>query len=87
MSITSLWSAFPTGTKSERSCLSGGIEVGLHYPISLHLQKAYQHLGYRPGDFPESEAAAESILSLPMFPHITEEQVDHVCRTLTAALT
>jgi len=63
-----------------------GIEVGLHYPISLHLQKAYQHLGYGQGDFPESEAAAESILSLPMFPHLTEEQVDHVCRTLTAAL-
>lgn len=63
-----------------------GIEVGLHYPTSLHLQKAYQYLGYRPGDFPESEAAAESILSLPMFPHITEEQVDHVCRTLTAVL-
>ena len=63
-----------------------GIEVGLHYPSSLHLQKAYQHLGYEPGAFPESEAAAESILSLPMFPHITEEQVDHVCRTLRAVL-
>ncbi len=58
------------------------IEVGLHYPISLHLQKAYQDIGYRPGDFPESEAAAESVASLPIFPHITEEQVDHVCRTL-----
>ncbi|MDA2934893.1 DegT/DnrJ/EryC1/StrS family aminotransferase, partial [Acidobacteria bacterium AH-259-D05] len=56
-----------------------GIETGLHYPISLHLQKAYRHLGYEPGDFPEAEAAAESILSLPMFPHITEEQVDYVC--------
>ena len=63
-----------------------GIGVGLHYPISLHLQKAYQHLGYRPGDLPASEAVAESILSLPMFPHLTEEQVDYVCRTLTAAL-
>ena len=62
------------------------IGVGLHYPISLHLQKAYQHLGYKPGDLPASEAVAESILSLPMFPHLTEEQVDYVCRALVAAL-
>ena len=63
-----------------------GIGVGLHYPISLHLQKAYQHLGYQPGDLPASEAVAESILSLPMFPHLTEEQVEYVCRALIAAL-
>jgi len=63
-----------------------GIGVGLHYPISLHLQKAYQHLGYKRGDLPASEAVAKSILSLPMFPHLLEEQVDYVCRTLTAAL-
>ena len=63
-----------------------GVGVGLHYPISLHLQKAYQHLGYKPGDLPASEEAAESILSLPMFPHLKEEQVDYVCRTLSAAL-
>lgn len=63
-----------------------GIEVGLHYPISLHLQEAYRYLSYGPGDFPEAEAAAESILSLPMYPHITEEQVDYVCRTLLSVL-
>jgi dTDP-4-amino-4,6-dideoxygalactose transaminase len=63
-----------------------GIGVGLHYPIPLHLQVAYRDLGWKPGDFPESEAAADSILSLPMFPHITEEQVDFVCRALKDAL-
>lgn len=63
-----------------------GIGVGMHYPIPLHLQKACQHLGYKPGDLPASEEVAESILSLPMFPHLTEEQVDYVCRSLTAAL-
>jgi dTDP-4-amino-4,6-dideoxygalactose transaminase len=61
---------------------SRGIGAGLHYPIVLHLQTAYQGLGWRPGDFPESEAAAASILSLPMFPHITEDQVDYVCHSL-----
>jgi len=76
----------PNRYKVREELAERGIEVGLHYPISLHLQKAYQHLGYGKGDFPKSEAAAESILSLPMFPHLTEEQVDHVCRTLTAAL-
>jgi dTDP-4-amino-4,6-dideoxygalactose transaminase len=63
-----------------------GIGVGLHYPIPLHLQVAYRDFGWKPGDFPESEAAADSILSLPMFPHITEEQVDFVCGALKEAL-
>ena len=67
--------------------LSGrGIQTGLHYPISLHLQEGYRYLGYQEGDFPEAEAAAESILSLPMFPHLTEEQVDYVCTELLSIL-
>lgn len=70
-----------------RSALSErGIGVGLHYPIPLHLQAAYENLGWTEGDFPESEAAAKSVLSLPMFPHITEEQVDFVCHALREAL-
>jgi dTDP-4-amino-4,6-dideoxygalactose transaminase len=63
-----------------------GIGVGLHYPIPLHLQVAYRGLGWSTGDLPESEAAAESVLSLPMFPHLTEEQVDLVCKALREAL-
>ena len=63
-----------------------GIGVGLHYPVPLHLQAAYQHMGLQAGAFPEAERTATSILSLPMFPHITEAQVDRVCQVLTAAL-
>lgn len=48
------------------------IGTGIHYPIPLHLQKAYNNLGHRPGDFPVCEKAAERILSLPMFPAISE---------------
>jgi dTDP-4-amino-4,6-dideoxygalactose transaminase len=59
-----------------------GIGAGLHYPIPLHLQEAYSEMGGKQGDFPETEAAATTILSLPMFPHITEEQVDYVCQVL-----
>jgi dTDP-4-amino-4,6-dideoxygalactose transaminase len=65
---------------------SRGIQTGLHYPISLHLQEGYRYLGYQEGDFPEAEAAAESILSLPMFPHMTEAQVDCVCTELLSVL-
>jgi len=50
------------------------IATGLHYPIPLHLQKAYKHLGYKEGDFPISEKIAQEILSLPMYPNLTTDQ-------------
>jgi dTDP-4-amino-4,6-dideoxygalactose transaminase len=53
---------------------STGIGTGIHYPIPLHLQKAYRSLGYGPGDFPVCEKIAEQIVSLPMFPQMTDEQ-------------
>ena len=59
-----------------------GIGVLIHYPIPLHLQKAYEDMGHKKGDFPVAESVADSILSLPMFPHITEEQVKYVCESL-----
>src|SRR3984885_10006869 len=52
-----------------------GIASGIHYPIPLHLQKAYQHLNYKNGDFPVTEKVAAEIVSLPMFPQLREEQV------------
>ena len=51
-----------------------GIGTGIHYPIPLHLQKAYQHLGYKQGDFPVTEKVAGEIVSLPMFPQLTSDQ-------------
>ncbi|MBC8484634.1 MAG: DegT/DnrJ/EryC1/StrS family aminotransferase [Bacteroidetes bacterium] len=55
-----------------------GIETGLHYPIPIHLQNAYKHLGYKRGDFPRIESEAERILSLPMYPELTETQIRYV---------
>ena len=51
-----------------------GTGTGIHYPIPLHLQNAYQSLGYKRGDFPVCERVAETILSLPMYPQLTHEQ-------------
>ena len=53
---------------------NAGIGTGIHYPIPLHLQKAYVSLGYAKGSFPVCEAAAAQIVSLPMFPQLTKEQ-------------
>jgi len=60
-----------------------GIATGIHYPIPLHLQKAYTHLGYRPGDFPVSERAAQRVLSLPMFPAISVSDQVRTAQALT----
>ena len=54
------------------------IGAAIHYPIPLHLQKAYEHLGYREGDFPISEGAAKQILSLPMYPQLRADQQERV---------
>ncbi len=55
-----------------------GIEVGVHYPVPLHMQPALTHLGYPRGAFPHTEQAARTILSLPMYPELTLEQVSRV---------
>ncbi len=52
-----------------------GISCGIHYPVPVHLQGAYKQLGYSQGDFPTAESAADTVLSLPMFPELTREQV------------
>jgi len=57
---------------------SKGIGTGLHYPIPLHLQRAYEYLGYKEGDFPVAEECAKQILSLPMFPELTQEEIEKV---------
>ena len=55
-----------------------GIGAALHYPVPIHLQEAYSGRGYRPGSFPVTEAAAARVLSLPMYPELTLEQLERV---------
>lgn len=59
-----------------------GIGTGLHYPLPLHLQEAYRRLNYKKNDFPVAEAAAERILSLPMFPSLKKEQQERVATSI-----
>ena len=62
-----------------------GVETGLHYPVPLHLQEAFRYLEQGPGSFPVTEQVAERLLSLPMFPHLTPDQIDYVCDELIKA--
>ncbi|MBN9168513.1 MAG: DegT/DnrJ/EryC1/StrS family aminotransferase, partial [Microbacterium sp.] len=64
---------------------AAGVGAAIHYPTPLHLTDAYAGLGYRRGQFPVAERAAERILSLPMFPHLTPVQQERVASVLTAA--
>ncbi len=59
-----------------------GVQNGLHYPLPLQMQKAYAHLGYKPEDFPVAKKYAEEILSIPMYPEMTEEMINYVCSTI-----
>jgi dTDP-4-amino-4,6-dideoxygalactose transaminase len=63
--------------------LDQGIHTGIHYPIPIHLQEAYRYLGVPKGSFPRTERAAETILSLPMFPELTDAQIDRVVTALS----
>ncbi|RJX18273.1 MAG: DegT/DnrJ/EryC1/StrS family aminotransferase [Desulforudis sp.] len=55
-----------------------GISCGIHYPVPIHLQEAYRHMGHKAGDFPVAEKLAATTLSLPMFPELSEEQIRYV---------
>jgi len=62
-----------------------GVQTGIHYPIPVHLQKAYADSAYGPGDFPHAERAAAEVLSLPMYPELTERQVRQVSESVLNA--
>jgi dTDP-4-amino-4,6-dideoxygalactose transaminase len=72
--------AVRTGERAElqRTLQANGIASGIHYPIPVHLQQGYRHLGYAVGQFPHSEQAANEVLSLPMFPELTNSQIEMV---------
>ena len=66
----------------QEALLAQGIQTGIHYPTPVHLLPAFADLGYKAGQFPHSEAAANEVLSLPMFPELTAAQCEEVARAV-----
>jgi dTDP-4-amino-4,6-dideoxygalactose transaminase len=66
--------------------LANEIECGIHYPVPLHVQPACRGLGYRAGDFPESERLADAVLSLPMHPHLKQAELQRIANVVIQAL-
>jgi dTDP-4-amino-4,6-dideoxygalactose transaminase len=64
-----------------------GVQTAVHYPVPVHLQKAYAHLGYKPGSLPHTEKACTEVLSMPLFPEMAREQVIYAADTLIETLT
>jgi dTDP-4-amino-4,6-dideoxygalactose transaminase len=62
-----------------------GIQTGIHYPVPVHLQPAYADLGYGPGAFPQAEAAAKQVLSLPLYPELSRQAVVQVAEAVKEA--
>ncbi len=65
---------------------AAGVGAGIHYPLPLHLQECYKDLGHKLGDFPVTERLAHEILSLPIYPEMSDEQIEFVVRTLQESL-
>ncbi|MEZ5234963.1 MAG: DegT/DnrJ/EryC1/StrS family aminotransferase [Acidimicrobiales bacterium] len=87
---TAVWHLFVVRVAERDNVLAqlhdAKIGAGIHYPVPVHLTAAFAHLGHGPGDFPVAEAAAASMISLPLHAHLSDAQQDRVVATLTAAL-
>ena len=72
----------PERDRVRRILDEAGIQTGIHYPLPVHLQKAYRYLGYRPGDLPVTETLCQRCLSLPIYPELSKEKLSRVASVL-----
>jgi dTDP-4-amino-4,6-dideoxygalactose transaminase len=75
----------PERDRIRQQLAAAGVQTGVHYPVPVHLQPAYRDLGYDRGDFPVCELAATEVLSLPLYPELSEAQVGEVAQALRVA--
>jgi dTDP-4-amino-4,6-dideoxygalactose transaminase len=71
----------------QRALHTRGVQTGIHYPIPVHLQEGYADIGYKPGDFPCSEQAANEVLSLPMYAELSDAQIKSVAKAVREEVT
>jgi UDP-2-acetamido-2-deoxy-ribo-hexuluronate aminotransferase len=86
---TSVWAQYSVLSESrallQQKLQAAQIPTAIYYPLPLHLQKAFAHLGYKPGDFPVSESASRRIFSLPMHPYLGQADQDRIIQVLSQA--
>lgn len=82
----SAWAQYSVRVKNrdelQEKLKQAGIPTAVHYPMPLHLQECFEYLGYKKGDFPISEIVSEEIMSLPMNPYVTDEEMDYIVGNL-----
>jgi dTDP-4-amino-4,6-dideoxygalactose transaminase len=75
----------PRRDETRRALAEAGITTDVHWPEPPHLQPAFASLGYRPGSLPVTEMLCDEVITLPMFPELTDAEVDRVCDALRRA--
>lgn len=70
----------------QKHLTENGVANQIYYPIALHLQKAYKHLGYKVGDLPVTEKVQDTVLSLPMFPQLKDEEINYIADKIKEAI-
>jgi UDP-2-acetamido-2-deoxy-ribo-hexuluronate aminotransferase len=84
--VTSAWAQYSIRVKNRNEVQArlkeSGIPTAVHYPMPLHLQECFMYLGYKKGDFPISEIVSEEIMSLPINPYVTDEEIEYISKEL-----
>jgi UDP-2-acetamido-2-deoxy-ribo-hexuluronate aminotransferase len=87
---TSVWAQYTVRVQNrdqlQAKLQQAGIPTAVHYPMPLHMQECFQYLGLKQGDFPISEQAANEVMSLPMNPFLTQDEIQYIVDTLKASI-